>query len=336
MGYPLHDTTVYDAEVDPSLPNHSHSYSLAMVGFNKRVLELGCTAGHFTRALVKQGCAVVGVEIDPAAAEGARAVAEQVVVADLDHPEALSHLAESQFDVVMAGDTLEHLRDPLPVLRTCRRLLKPEGFVVVSVPNVAHADLRLTLLAGRFPYRESGLLDSTHLRFFTRQTLHDLLWAAGFVTVDIKRVVVPIFQAEFQVDPSQFPASVIERILEDPEAETYQFVVKAVLDDGHAASRELSGKYEAIEEQLYQRGRELARMADRLGACELEVAAATNAAAAAGQRSTDLERLAAEASDRAVEAERALAALLDTRTVRYLAPFRRGYGRVRGTLRRLS
>lgn len=320
MPYPLHDTSVYDAEVDPDVPNHSHSYALAMIGHNKRVLELGCTAGHFTRALVKQGCAVVGVEIDGVAAERATAVAEQVVVADLDDPDAMRDLAEGQFDVVIAGDTLEHLRDPLPVLCTCRRLLKPEGFVVVSVPNVAHADLRLTLLAGQFPYRASGLLDATHLRFFTRQTLHDLLWAAGFVTVDIKRVVVPIFQAEFAVDPAHFPPAVIERILEDPEAETYQFVVKAVIDDGKASTRRLSSAYEAMAEQLHQRDRENARLA----ACVRERDEAAAAMAASVQRVAELER-------RAEDAEEALATFLATRTVRYLAPLRQVYGRVRGT-----
>jgi 2-polyprenyl-3-methyl-5-hydroxy-6-metoxy-1,4-benzoquinol methylase len=328
MPYPVHATSIYDVEVDPEVPNHSHSFALAMVGYNKRVLELGCTAGHFTRALVKQSSVVVGVEIDPAAAERAMEIAEQVLVADLDDPDALTGLAERQFDVVVAGDTLEHLRDPLPVLRVCRRLLKPEGFLVVSVPNVAHADLRLTLLSGNFPYRESGLLDTTHLRFFTRRTLHDLLSAAGFVTVEIKRVIVPIFQAEFEVDSTAFPPSVIERILEDPEAETYQFVVKAVLDDGSASIRNLSSRYELIEEELHQKERLLVRLEDKVTESEERLAAMADAVA----RTAELDRRAAALERRALDAEAAVDALLNTRSVRYLAPLRRVYGRLRGTM----
>ncbi|MDQ1415928.1 MAG: hypothetical protein QOF81_1541 [Acidimicrobiaceae bacterium] len=327
MPYPVHDTTVYDVEVDPDAPNHSHAYALGMVGHNKRVLELGCAAGHFTRALVKRGCVVVGVEIDPAAAERARQVAERVLITDLDRPDALSELADGQFDVVVAGDTLEHLRDPLPVLRTCRRLLRVGGFIVVSVPNVAHADLRLTLLGGKFPYRESGLLDTTHLRFFTRQTVHDLLSAAGFVTVEIKRVIVPIFEAEFQVDRAAFPPAVIDRILEDPEAETYQFVVKAVLDDGDARVQSLSQEYESLEDRLNQKDRLIARLEGQVKDSEETIAAMADAIA----QTTELERRTAELEARAVEAEQALEAVLQTKTMRTVAPLRRVYGRLRGS-----
>jgi 2-polyprenyl-3-methyl-5-hydroxy-6-metoxy-1,4-benzoquinol methylase len=339
--YPVHETSVYEVEVDPNAPNHAHSFALGMIGYNKHVLELGCTAGHFTRALVKQGCTVVGVEIERSAAERAIQVAEQVIVADLDDPQALSGLSPGDFDVVTAGDLLEHLRDPLPVLRACRRLLKPSGFVVVSVPNVAHADVRLTLLGGAFPYQASGLLDGTHLRFFTRQNLGDLLWAAGFLPVEIQRVTVPIFETELAVDRTQVPPGLVERILEDPDAQTYQFVVKSVVDDGAASVRTLSKRYQDTEEQLQQKATELLKLRARLEEASAQVEAqveesvARIAEAEGRVAATVLE--AAESADRLAEAERRerdatteLEAFRSTRTFRYTASIRRLYTRLRG------
>ena len=336
MPYPVHDTSAYEGPVDPSATNNAHAYALAMVGHGKRVLELGCTGGHFTRALAAQGCRVVGVELDPEAARRARAVAEQVLEVDLDRPGALAALEPAQFDAVVAGDVLEHLRDPLATLRQCRRLLRPGGVLVASIPNVAHADVRLTLLEGSFPYRESGLLDVTHLRFFTRQTVTDLLRSAGLAPVEFKRVRVPVFGTELGVDPDRVPQSVLERVLEDPEAETYQFVVKAVVDDGGWEVANLSRRLEELDGELQGLAAQVRALERQLGAArageasaraELEAARADaeglrTEAARAGQR-------AAEAEGQAREARQQLEALQRTRLFRYSSPLRRLYAQVR-------
>src|SRR6187397_839519 len=139
---------IYWAPVDPEAPNSSHAFSLRLIGSNKRVLELGPAAGHFTKALVDMGCRVVGIEVDPAAAERVRTFAERVVVGDLSDPAVIaSAIDDERFDVVVGGDVLEHLPDPLSVLRACRAALKPGGVVVLSLPNVAHADVKLQMLA---------------------------------------------------------------------------------------------------------------------------------------------------------------------------------------------
>ena len=110
---------LYWAPVDPTAPNNCHAFSLELIGRNRRVLELGPAAGHFTKALVDQGCRVVGVELDPDAAEQTAKIAEKVVVGDLSDPAVVeSAIDEHRFDVVVAGDVLEHLPDPL---RCCRR-----------------------------------------------------------------------------------------------------------------------------------------------------------------------------------------------------------------------
>ena len=234
---------VYWGPIDPDAPNNSHAFSLELIGSNKRVLELGPAAGHCTRALVANGCRVVALEVDPAAAAHVELIAERVVVGDLSDPEVIASAIDDEgFDVVLGGDVLEHLPDPLTVLRACRRALKPGGYVVLSLPNIAHADIKLQLLAGRFDYRDTGLLDRTHLHFFTRASVEELVHDAGLLLVDLRRVTVPVFGTEQAVDPASVSPEVLAEVLADEDSETYQFVVRAVVHDGAAETADLASQ----------------------------------------------------------------------------------------------
>ena len=133
-----------------------------------------------------------------------------------------------RFDVVVFADVLEHLRDPLPVLRRAATLLAPGGAVLVSVPNIAHGDLRLNLLRGRFDYTPTGLLDDTHTRFFTRETLLDFVNAGGFAATQLRRTRQPMFQTEVGLRREDFAPGLVAEIETDPEALTYQFVARLV------------------------------------------------------------------------------------------------------------
>lgn len=227
----------YREAVDPSATNSAHAAAIRMVGRGSRVLEVGCSVGHVTEHLVANGNDVVGIEIDPHAAEEARRFAGSVHVADLDHTP-LDELVDGPFDVVVFGDVLEHLREPAAALQAARRLLTDDGHVVVSVPNVAHADVRLMLLAGRWEYQEHGLLDDTHLRFFTREGLRDLLGRAGLVATEIERVSIPMFATNLPVTPDLFGEPVRRFVNTDPEALTFQFVVVARRDGTDVLARE--------------------------------------------------------------------------------------------------
>jgi 2-polyprenyl-3-methyl-5-hydroxy-6-metoxy-1,4-benzoquinol methylase len=229
--------------VNPRFPNNTHSFQLELVGRNKDVLELGCAAGHMTRALAAQGCRVVAVDRDADAVRYAEEFAERVLVLDISDPRSLDELGDGRFDVILAGDVLEHLPDPLSVLRRCKSILRADGALVLSVPNVAHVDLKLALLHGRWWYRDVGLLDRTHLRFYTRRSLLELLLTAGFVPAEMRRVVKPYGTTELAVDALPVPAGVLDVALEDPDAETYQFVLRAMPDstepiDARAHSRD--------------------------------------------------------------------------------------------------
>ena len=218
----------YEAKVDLRNANTSHALLAELVGRDKRVLDVGCASGYLGEALKQRGCTVAGVEYDAEAADAAKAVLDQVVVGDIGELDLVAHFGEGSFDAIVFGDVLEHVVDPAAVLRATRPLLAPGGSVVVSIPNVAHGAVRLSLLSGRFEYRPLGLLDETHLRFFTRDTLRDLLDEGGFVAVDMRRTVAGIFDTEVAVRREDFDEHVVEAVEDDPDATTYQFVFRAV------------------------------------------------------------------------------------------------------------
>jgi 2-polyprenyl-3-methyl-5-hydroxy-6-metoxy-1,4-benzoquinol methylase len=189
-------------------------------------LDLGCATGWQARHLVQQGCQVVGVEVDAEAAEMASAWCERVIVCDLDIADLPTELGADRFDVVAAGDLLEHLRDPARVLRSVRRLLRPTGRVVASIPNVAHGSVRLALLTGAFPYEDAGLLDRTHLRFFTLSSITELFETSGFTIDELVRIEAPL-EAGPAYDASLLPRGIRRAVARMPEATTFQFVVVA-------------------------------------------------------------------------------------------------------------
>ena len=160
-----------------------------------RVFEAGVSSGYFASVLVSAGLHVDGHELDPVVAERARTICDEVHVGDLESfdPAVLEH----DYDVLLFGDTLEHLSDPVAVLRRLTTRLRPDGALVISVPNIANWTIRLSLLAGRFRYTDRGILDRTHLRFFTRTTLVEMLGQAGFeVESVVGAIPVPLVSSE--------------------------------------------------------------------------------------------------------------------------------------------
>lgn len=228
----------YRVEVDPTSTNSAHAAAIRMVGRGHRVLEVGCSVGHVTEHLAANDNEVVGIEIDPEAADEARRFATAVHVADLDRTP-LDELVDGPFDVIVFGDVLEHLRNPSPVLDAATRLLADDGHLVVSLPNAAHADVRLMLLEGRWEYQEHGLLDDTHLRFFTREGLRTLLGRSGLVATEVERVTCPMFGTNLPVTARLYGEAVHQFVLADPEALTFQFVVTARRSGDDVLAREV-------------------------------------------------------------------------------------------------
>ena len=210
--------------------NDSLIKMLAMVGKGKRVIDFGCATGYFAKLLSQEDCEVTGVEINPEAAKLAEQYCKRVIIADLDNTDIKSIIGGEVFDVITFGDVLEHLKDPWTFLSSVKDILTPNGYVVASVPNIAHGAVRLALVEGRFEYVELGLLDSTHIRFFTYDSLHDLFESTGYAIESEDRVFFPIFN-DSPLTPDlfkdNFPDELLELISKDKHSESLQFVVRA-------------------------------------------------------------------------------------------------------------
>jgi SAM-dependent methyltransferase len=172
-------------------PYSSHAVILARLGdgHGRRALDVGAADGFLAELLTRQGWQVTALERDPAQAAKARGRCHEVIVADLD--QAAPRL-QGFFDAIVYGDVLEHLSDPLPVLVALDRALAAGGRVIVSVPNVAHLWVRLSLALGHWNYGDRGILDRTHLRFFTRLSFAALLRDAGLSVEELVATPVPL------------------------------------------------------------------------------------------------------------------------------------------------
>ena len=149
------------------------------IGRPRSVLDVGCGRGLNGLLAKEKGAHVVGLESWGPSVQVARARLDEVFEVDIETDEATRVLAGRKFDTLLFGDVLEHTRDPLAVLQRFLPHLEDGGHVIVSLPNVAAWTVRLGLLAGKFEYAQSGILDETHLRFFTRETAKRLVERAG-------------------------------------------------------------------------------------------------------------------------------------------------------------
>jgi 2-polyprenyl-3-methyl-5-hydroxy-6-metoxy-1,4-benzoquinol methylase len=162
-----------------------------MLGFvptkAKHVLDVGCGIGLFGETVRQRNRAVVyGVEIELRKAEAAKARLDHVIVGPYDEK---IELPECFFDCIVFNDVLEHLLDPWAALRLSQRFLKPGGSVVASVPNVQHFPTAWKLLVqGRWEYMDWGILDITHLRFFTKAGICELLKKSGYQVEQIEGI----------------------------------------------------------------------------------------------------------------------------------------------------
>lgn len=172
--------------------SHSRILDLCGPGHNRTLVDIGCARGTLTQQLAAAGWDAMGIEPDPDDAAIARSHGLDVVEAS-----AVDFLANhgGNIDTIVFADSLEHMPDPAAVLNRAGSRLAPGGRIVISLPNVAHLTVRLELLAGSFRYRDRGILDRTHLRFFTRRTFLELLDSCGLRPTVLEATPAPVEEA---------------------------------------------------------------------------------------------------------------------------------------------
>ena len=158
------------------------------------ILDIGCHTGTLGRALKKRGNRIWGVEINSDAAEKAKQFYEKIIVGDIEDDDLWNAITQ-RFNVIIFLDVLEHLVDPWRVLIKSKNVLKSKGFILISIPNVAFYAVRRGLLFGKFNYQPSGILDKSHLRFFTFQSAQRLIQDCGY---EIKEWYVTLSELPFE------------------------------------------------------------------------------------------------------------------------------------------
>jgi GT2 family glycosyltransferase/2-polyprenyl-3-methyl-5-hydroxy-6-metoxy-1,4-benzoquinol methylase len=218
---------VYRREIDGA-QRTSLSVLASHVPAGARVLDLGTGSGALGKYLQSQGTTDIdGVTYNAAEAEVAGPGYRRIVVADLDEGSWPQQFVGQQYDFIVCADVLEHLKRPEAVLAACRDLLAPAGRLLISIPNVAYGGLIAELLSGEFAYREEGLLDSTHLRFFTQRSLLRFLAQHGWAVDQVEHIERLLHESEFKVAFDSLPPAVARHLLASREALTYQFILVA-------------------------------------------------------------------------------------------------------------
>lgn len=167
--------------------SHQVLASLARRLARPPLLDVGAAEGYLGQVLAGSGLAIDAIEPNPLFAAAAQPYYREVYVSQVE----TAPLREA-YGTIICGDVLEHLVDPPAALRMLARHLRRDGYMLVSLPNVAHIAVRLLLLSGRFPHMERGPLDRTHLHFFTRATAEALLREAGLAVVERHPTIVPL------------------------------------------------------------------------------------------------------------------------------------------------
>lgn len=206
---------------------------LAVMPAAERVVEVGCSRGALARAHKQRhpGSHYLGIEIDGAYATVARTHCDEVRIGNIEelfHNGALSDLQRAQCWVF--GDTLEHLQDPWKILRSVHALLSLDGCVCACIPNMQHWSIQLRLNTGNIAYTDSGLLDRTHLRWFTRRTMIQLFEHSGFQIASLQPRIFPHPQTQQAINVIHQLASQIGHNPEEAvqDALPLQYVIKAL------------------------------------------------------------------------------------------------------------
>ncbi len=199
---------------------------------NSVVLDVGCSSGMMGRYLaLNKGCVVDGIDIDKQALENCYPIYRKVVIKNLETDELTDSFAQHSYDFIIVADVMEHLNNPDQLLSQLRMLVKPHGTIIFSVPNITHLAASLELLSGNFSYSQNGLLDNTHIRFYSRKTLIAKFLTSGLYAWEIDAVHKELEETEFHDGVSRlFPKDWLSALIDSrTDSLVYQWIVSTKL-----------------------------------------------------------------------------------------------------------
>ncbi len=217
----------YNINLDLQTQN-SLSIIIDRIKPNSTILEFGPANGRLTKYLKEQlFCKVYSVEIDKEAAKDAKRYSEEIIVDDIENYSWLEKFNTIEFDYIIFADVLEHLYNPLLVLKKAKSLLKDSGSILISLPNIAHNSIIMELLDNCFNYQSTGLLDNTHIRFFTKKTIDKLIADSNLQISYESAVYKSPPQTEFRKNYTDIANSIATNLYYHKYGEVYQFIIEA-------------------------------------------------------------------------------------------------------------
>lgn len=234
--------------------NTAWTQVLSLIGSGWTILDIGCSSGNLGKELIDKKQAIVdGIDIDDADVTLARQKLRKAEVINVETATELTAIFKDKYDAILFIDVIEHLVDPVAALKKVKSLLKPEGVVIFSIPNMSHVSVRLSLLEGDFTYTQTGLLDKTHLHFYTGKEVQRVFSEAQYridnfscsslqyPTTLIKERLASI-GIEGQKDFSKFIS-----MLEETKGFVYQYVGSAKPDTSKTKNSQQVPKLNAHE-----------------------------------------------------------------------------------------
>jgi 2-polyprenyl-3-methyl-5-hydroxy-6-metoxy-1,4-benzoquinol methylase len=254
---PSDSTHIYDRQLEGEDVGSILTTVASFLKRDSQVLDVGTGSGALGRhASTQLSCQVDGITYSQAEADLASRWYRNVQLADLEQVPPSTLFPNERYDAIVCADVLEHLRNCETVLSDLRSLLKPGGQVVVSLPNVAYSGVLAGLLCGNFQYTREGLLDATHVRFFTLAAIEELTQAAGFQIESLVRIPLSATQTEFRKLSWDLLAPSLRTAIEaHPEAEVYEYVLNLV--PASNSVRRLEDKLPGYAENILQAGFEV-------------------------------------------------------------------------------
>lgn len=215
----------YDFNIDVINPNTAHGKVLMRISPGSEVLECGCAMGYMTRYMHEElGCEVDVVEKDSYALHAAMEYARRGLRCDLNSSGWHEFYKERLYDFILFADVLEHLTNSEYTLNLAKDLLKQDGRIIVSIPNICHNDIILKMLNDRFTYTRYGLLDDTHVHFWGLHDFHEFAGSVGLDIVDTDRVIVPTGFTEQRPDVSKAPQMLRNLLNQRENGTVFQWV----------------------------------------------------------------------------------------------------------------
>lgn len=211
---------------DENESNTSWYKVLHLIPENSSVLDVGCSSGNFGRELIKRkNCQVDGVELDEGDFKKASKLLRNVYRLDIENDDI--SVVKNRYDVIYFGDVVEHLFHPIDALARVKELLKKDGIIVFSIPNMAHILMRLLLLKGDFSYTETGILDKTHVHFFNLKEVHRVFEEAGYTISSLdytKKDMPPAFIKKWCKEAGIIVTKDYLDSARQPDAVAFQFI----------------------------------------------------------------------------------------------------------------